>query len=55
LSDREVLHISKEFIRYSDKEKRVIDVETADIDSVKAVIENVANRNLALAVSATNT
>jgi len=41
--DRDVL--PKEFIGLLDKEKRVIDVETADIDLVKAVIENVANRN----------
>jgi threonine synthase len=39
--DRDVL--PKEFIGLLDKEKRVIDVETADIDLVKAVIENVAN------------
>jgi threonine synthase len=42
--DRDVL--PKEFIGLLDREKRVIDVETADIDLVKAVIENVANRNL---------
>jgi threonine synthase len=39
--DRDVL--PKEFIGLLDKEKRVIDVETADIDLVKAVIEDVAN------------
>jgi len=41
--DRDVL--PKEFIGLLDKDRRVIDVETADIGLVKAVIENVASRN----------
>ncbi|KAF8809601.1 tryptophan synthase beta subunit-like PLP-dependent enzyme, partial [Phlegmacium glaucopus] len=41
--DRDVL--PKEFIGLLDKERNVIDVETADIGLVKAVIENVASRN----------
>ena len=41
--DRDVL--PKEFIGLLEKERRVIDIETADIDLVKAVIENVAARS----------
>jgi len=37
--------LPKEFIGLLDKDRRVIDVETADIGLVKAVIEDVASRN----------
>jgi threonine synthase len=42
--------LPKEFIGLLEKEKRVIDVETADIGLVKAVIENVASRNQRAAI-----
>jgi len=41
--DRDVL--PQEFIGLLEKEKRVIDVDSADIGLVKAIIENVASRN----------